>query len=170
MNEKYLVNCPYCSHCRQIAAKANWTPKLVLDVVAKTTRITVAVLISKQRDQVTAAKRHIAIYVVRVLTGVIEEEVGKVFNRDHSTVVYAIQQVQQAVKDHRRHKEVANLLQHCAREVASRARPRVDSIDVSWLSDFHTDDLGDALPLIERNEGGEVPGLGIYAEGVGGGR
>lgn len=168
MNEKYLVNCPYCPHCRQIAAKANWTPKMVLEVVAEATHITVPVLVSKQRDQSTAAKRHIAIYVVRVLTGAVEEEVGKVFNRDHSTVVYAIQQVQLAVKDRIRHKEVANLLNHCAREVASRARPRVDSIDVSWLDDFRVEGLGNALllPLIE-----EVPsGLGIYAEGAAGGR
>ena len=45
------------------------------------------------------AARQIAMYLIRAMTNLSLDEIGKVFdNRDHSTVLYSIQQVEKKMK------------------------------------------------------------------------
>ena len=49
------------------------------------------------RDAVSA--RQIAMYLIRSMTNLSLDEIGKVFdNRDHSTVLYSIQQIEKKMK------------------------------------------------------------------------
>ena len=62
---------------------------------------------SQKRTAHISTARQVAMYVVREITGMTQLEIGQEFGgRDHSTVVYALQQVTKAIQTDPRKKEV----------------------------------------------------------------
>ena len=57
-----------------------------------------AVLRGTLKNKGTTEARQIAVYLVRKLTNLSLPDIGKEFNRDHSTILYAIRKVEVALK------------------------------------------------------------------------
>ena len=75
------------------------TPSLVISQVCKFYSIDEAVLRGTLKNKNTAEARQIAMYLIRKLTNLSFPDIGKEFNRDHSTVIYAIRKVDIALKN-----------------------------------------------------------------------
>jgi len=58
-----------------------------------------SVLRSTQKNKGVAEARQVAQYLIRKLTNLSLPDIGKEFNRDHSTVLYAIRKVEVALKN-----------------------------------------------------------------------
>ena len=72
-----------------------------------TARITAEDIRGQRRSNQISTARQVAMYVVREITGMTQLEIGQEFGgRDHSTVVYALQQVTKAIQTDPRKKEV----------------------------------------------------------------
>lgn len=70
----------------------------ILSAVSKAYSVPVDQMKSKKRtDNVTNA-RHVAIYLIKQLTELTLKEIGAIFGRDHSTVVFSIEKVDKNIK------------------------------------------------------------------------
>ena len=68
--------------------------KNIVEEVARSFEVTPADIFSKKRTQPLSLARQVAMYCVREVTGLPYENIGEQFNnRDHTTVIYAVQQV-----------------------------------------------------------------------------
>ena len=75
------------------------TPSLIISQVCKFYSIDEVHLRGTQKNKGTAEARQIAMYLIRSMTNLSLDEIGKVFdNRDHSTVLYSIQQIEKKMK------------------------------------------------------------------------
>ena len=75
------------------------TIEKIVNEVARTYNITPADIRSRKRSSNISTARMTAMYVVHEITGMTMQEIGKEFGgRDHSTVVYAIQQIEEKTK------------------------------------------------------------------------
>ena len=75
------------------------TPEAILEYISKYYSLDEAVIRGQQRIRDAVAARQIAMYLIRSMTNLSLDEIGKVFdNRDHSTVLYSIQQVEKKMK------------------------------------------------------------------------
>ena len=74
------------------------TPSLIISQVCKFYNLDESVIRGTKRNKGTAEARHIAMYLIRNLTNLSLPDIGKEFARDHSTVLYAIRKVEQALK------------------------------------------------------------------------
>ncbi len=75
------------------------TVEKIIDEVARTFGTTVEEIRSSRRSANISSARQVAMYVVREITQMSMVAIGKEFgNRDHSTVVYAIQQVEKNIR------------------------------------------------------------------------
>ncbi|MDD3346077.1 chromosomal replication initiator protein DnaA [Oscillibacter sp.] len=75
------------------------TPEAILDYISKYYNVEESVIRGQQRIRDAVAARQIAIYLIRSMTNLSLDDIGKVFdNRDHSTVLYSIQQVEKKMK------------------------------------------------------------------------
>lgn len=75
------------------------TPEAILEYISKYYSLDQAVIRGQQRIRDAVAARQIAMYLIRSMTNLSLDEIGKVFdNRDHSTVLYSIQQVEKKMK------------------------------------------------------------------------
>jgi len=63
----------------------------ILTAVCVGLRVELKAIIGKCRMRHLVEARQIAFYLMRQLTGLTLKQIGEVFNRDHSTVVYGIQ-------------------------------------------------------------------------------
>lgn len=71
----------------------------IIEEVARTYGITSADIISSKRNAKISTGRQVAAYVVREITQMPLASIGEVFGgRDHSTMVYAIQQIEEKIK------------------------------------------------------------------------
>lgn len=71
----------------------------IIEEVARTYGITTDDIISSKRNAKISTGRQVAAYVVREITQMPMASIGEVFGgRDHSTIVYAIQQVEEKIK------------------------------------------------------------------------
>ena len=71
------------------------TPEAILEYISKYYSLDESVI----RGQDAVAARQIAMYLIRGMTNLPVVEIGKVFdNRDHSTVLYSIQQIEKKMK------------------------------------------------------------------------
>lgn len=67
--------------------------------------------LSRRKDIVKA--RHIAMYLCRALTDLSYPELGRLFERHHTTVIHAVDKIRVAVrKDGDLSEEVATIMQH----------------------------------------------------------
>ena len=74
------------------------TPSLIISQVCKFYSVDETVLRGTLKNKGTAEARQIAMYLIRKLTNFSLPDIGKEFARDHTTVLYAIRKVEQALK------------------------------------------------------------------------
>jgi len=74
------------------------TPNLIISQVCKFYSMDESVLRSAQRNKGTSEARQMAIYLIRKLTNLSLPDIGKEFNRDHSTVLHSIQKVESGIQ------------------------------------------------------------------------
>ena len=81
----------------------------IVEEVARTYGVSIEDIRSQKRNANVSSARQVAIYVVREITQIPLAEIGKSFGgRDHSTIVYAIQQVEKSFKKDRSAKDKVN--------------------------------------------------------------
>ena len=75
------------------------TPDNILDYISKYYGIEKEIICGQQRVKDAVAARQIAMYLIRSMTNLPVVEIGKVLdNRDHSTVLYSLKQVEKQMK------------------------------------------------------------------------
>ena len=74
------------------------TPSLIISQVCKFYSIEEDVLRGTLKNKGTAEARQVAIYLIRKLTNLSTPDIGKELNKDHSTVIYSINKVENALK------------------------------------------------------------------------
>ena len=62
----------------------------ILNAVCEHYGYTIKQLISRKRQKTLVEARHIAIYMCRSYINMSYNEIGDIFNRDHSTIVHAL--------------------------------------------------------------------------------
>ena len=73
------------------------TPALIINQVCKFYNIEESVLRGTLRNKGTAEARQVANYLIRKLTNLSTTDIGKEFDRDHTTVLYSIEKVDNAL-------------------------------------------------------------------------
>ena len=74
------------------------TAGLIITQVCKFYSVDEAVIRGTQKNKGTAEARQVAMYLIRKLTNLSLPDIGKEFDRDHSTVLYAVRKVEMALK------------------------------------------------------------------------
>ena len=75
------------------------SPEAILEYICKYYGLDEAVIRGQQRVRDAVAARQIAMYLIRSMTNLSLDDIGKQFdNRDHSTVLYSIKQVEKQMK------------------------------------------------------------------------
>ena len=74
------------------------TPNLIISQVCKFYSIDETVLRGTLKNKGTAEARHVAIYLIRKLTNLSTPDIGKEFNKDHTTILYSINKVEGSLK------------------------------------------------------------------------
>jgi chromosomal replication initiator protein len=69
-------------------------PAAILEETAEYFGLTEADLISKSRSRPLTTARHIAMYLLRELTGLSLIKIGETFDRDHSTALHGIKKIE----------------------------------------------------------------------------
>ncbi len=99
------------------------SPKLVADLeraariieaVSTLSGFTVDRLVGPSREAPLAWERHVAMWLIRQHTGLSFPQIGRLFNRDHSTVVHAVRRIG---KRARWDEGLGNLCRRVVREV-----------------------------------------------------
>ena len=75
------------------------TPSLIISQVCKFYSIDETVLRGTLKNKGTAEARQVAIYLIRKLTNLSTPDIGKEFNRDHSTILHSINKVEATLKN-----------------------------------------------------------------------
>lgn len=78
----------------------------VISEVARTYGLDDEDIRSKKRDAPISYGRQVAMYIVREVTGMSYTSIGKEFGRDHSTVVYAMQEIERKLKTNSHEREI----------------------------------------------------------------
>ena len=74
------------------------TPSLIISQVCKFYSIDETVLRGTLKNKGTAEARHVAVYLIRQLTNLSTPDIGKEFNRDHTTILYSIEKIEKMLK------------------------------------------------------------------------
>ena len=82
----------------------------ILKQVSKKHGVSVEDIKSKKKTDSIATARHISIYIIRKLTDLSLKEIGKVFGRDHSTVISSINKVELNIRTVKNFENELNLL------------------------------------------------------------
>lgn len=70
-----------------------YTPKLVIEAVASYYDLTPDALTGKRRDRKTTLARQMAMYIIREYIASPLTEIGRIFNKDHTTVLYGCSKI-----------------------------------------------------------------------------
>ena len=82
------------------------TVEKIISEVARTYSVSAADIRSAKRNSAVAAARRTAIYVIREITGMSMEDIGKeVGGRDHSTIVYSLKVMSKSIQTDTRLRE-----------------------------------------------------------------
>ena len=54
-------------------------------------------IMGKGKTKTVTTARQVSTYLIRKLTGLTLDEIGKVLNRDHSTILYSINKVEESI-------------------------------------------------------------------------
>ncbi len=98
------------------------TKELILDLVCHHFRITKEELCSKSRKRRITFPRQVAMYLCRKFTGESLQTIGKLFNRDHATVIYAIGKVE---KELSRPGSIKYQIEYLYREIEERVQSSI---------------------------------------------
>ena len=79
------------------AEPVNVTVDKIFSAIEKKYDVGKAELVGKSRVKDVAQARHIAIYLVRTITEMSLPNIGKLFNRDHSTVISSIDAIEKKI-------------------------------------------------------------------------
>lgn len=93
--------------------------EMIRDFIAGQYNITVSDLQSKSRKKNIAFPRQVSMYLSRRLTEQALAEIGKAFNRDHSTVVHSIRVITEAIA---RSGSIRGQVEHLAERLQKQAR------------------------------------------------
>lgn len=80
----------------------------IIEKVSFTFGVTAEQVKSERRDANINSARQAAMYIIREITGLSQDEVGKVFGRNHSTVNSALKNVQQKMDSDSKYKHLIN--------------------------------------------------------------
>ena len=75
------------------------TPSLIIAEVSRYYNIDENTLTGKLKNKGTAEARQMAMYLIRKMTNLSFPDIGKAFNRDHTTVIHGVTKVEDAVND-----------------------------------------------------------------------
>lgn len=75
------------------------TPSLIIGEVGRFYSIDESVLRSTLKNKGTSEARQLAMYLIRKLTNMSLPDIGREFGKDHSTVIYGLRKVEQALAD-----------------------------------------------------------------------
>ncbi|MDR2647131.1 MAG: chromosomal replication initiator protein DnaA, partial [Oscillospiraceae bacterium] len=73
------------------------TVERVIEETARNYQLTISELRSKRRSAEISRARQVAMYVISQTTGLPTKAIGNEFDRDHSTVVYALREIREAL-------------------------------------------------------------------------
>lgn len=89
------------------------TPKLINEIVAKKYGVEEADLVSRKKNREIALPRQIAMYIIREMSALSTNAIGKAFGRDHTTVMYACDKIAENMRrDMAFRKTVNELMEH----------------------------------------------------------
>ena len=74
------------------------TPSLIISQVCKFYNLDEAILRGTQKNKRIAEARQVAVYLIRKLTNLSTPDIGKEFNRDHTTVLHSINKIEEGIK------------------------------------------------------------------------
>lgn len=74
------------------------TPEVIIAEVARFHDLDAATLHGPSRSRQVVNARNIAMYLIRNITGLSTTDIGKIFDRDHSTAVHSLDQVESRLK------------------------------------------------------------------------
>lgn len=80
------------------AKAAAITPEKVITYVSQKTNVPFEDIVGKRKTDSVAKARQIAVFLLRELTDMSHANVGKVFNRDHATVVASVNRIKERMK------------------------------------------------------------------------
>ena len=111
---KSLVNSKKVSNNK--ADKLNYSN--ILDVVSNYYNITTSELLSKNRKKKFVFPRQVSMYIIKELYDLTFKKIGQIFNgRDHSTVIYSIEQISNDIQiDIDKKNDVEKLLVKCGKD------------------------------------------------------
>ena len=73
------------------------TPSLIIGQVCKVYNLDENVLRGTQKNKRTAEARQVAVYLIRKLTNLSTPDIGKEFNRDHTTILHSINKIEESL-------------------------------------------------------------------------
>jgi len=76
---------------------------LIIDAVTQVTELSYQDLCTKSRLRKYTLPRHVAMYLIRYHTGLTFVEIGRLFDCDHSTAIFAVKAVQNDLDIQLRH-------------------------------------------------------------------
>lgn len=77
------------------------SPELIIEETGKGYGVDVSDILSTSRTKEITMARQVAMYIIRQLTKLSLPEIGKVFSRDHTTVIHSLEKVEGLIKDDR---------------------------------------------------------------------
>ncbi len=81
------------------------TPSRIISVIANYYKINKSDIKGKSRKKEFVFPRHVSIYLIRQMTNLSQKEIGRIFgNRDHSTIINAIKNIDKKIKIDKAHK------------------------------------------------------------------
>ena len=75
------------------------TPSLIISQVCKFYSIDEATLRGTQRNKSVVEARQVAIFLIQKMTNLSTTDIGKEFNKDHTTMMHSVKKVEMALKD-----------------------------------------------------------------------
>lgn len=77
----------------------SFTVDKIFNAVSQKYNIPVEDIKSAKRNEMIASARHICIYLIRTLTDLPQTEIGKLFSRNHATVIASLKKVEKDIKE-----------------------------------------------------------------------
>ena len=71
------------------------TPQLIIEIVADHFHISIEQMMSKSRSSDVSKPRQIAMYLCKSMTNYTTESIGKIFGKDHSTIIHGVKKVKE---------------------------------------------------------------------------
>lgn len=102
---------------------AKWTVQIITEEVCSRFNLTLERLASRSRQTEVATPRQIIFYIVRELKSVPYVQIGRLFHRDHGTVIYGYNQIRDRIPiDAKLREDVSHLMRVCSTRLEESQR------------------------------------------------